>query len=167
MDRVLMLALCLKVQRSLWVYLAAGVCGGIGLIVSDRAIAQVNLQDFPQAKTQAQHLSQTLPPLEATPEAIPVESPRDAEDEEEITVTAQKREQQAKEVPVTLSNFDEKTIQDYQINSVPDLAAKVPNFTIAPSSSGRIFTYYGLRGLNNANFLLITPTWPHGKFSRF
>jgi outer membrane receptor protein involved in Fe transport len=115
-------------------------------MMGDRAIAQVNLQDFPQAATQSRYLSQTPPPLEATREAIPTPPDSDAnEEEKEITVTAQTREQRAKDFPATLSTFDDKVIQDYQINSVPDLTAKVPNFTIAPSSSGRIFKVSELR----------------------
>jgi iron complex outermembrane recepter protein len=74
-------------------------------------------------------------------------------DEEELVVTAQKREENPQEIPISITVFNEQAVEDSQINNIADLAARTPNFSINPSTSGRIFTFYGLRGLNNANFL--------------
>jgi iron complex outermembrane recepter protein len=78
---------------------------------------------------------------------------KDEADDEEVVVTAQRREERPRDIPFSITAFDQQTIQDAQLGRVGDLSTRVPNLNISPSSSGRIFTFYSLRGLNNANFL--------------
>jgi hypothetical protein len=48
--------------------------------------------------------------------------------EEEVIVTAQKRQERAQDVPIALSVFDAKAVEDQQIGNIADLAARPPKF---------------------------------------
>ena len=69
---------------------------------------------------------------------------------EEITVTAQKREENIQEVPLALSVFDEVAIEDSQIESVQDIAPYTPNFMMFDNTVGGCFTPV-VRGIKSGN----------------
>ncbi|MEM1395628.1 MAG: TonB-dependent receptor plug domain-containing protein, partial [Cyanobacteria bacterium P01_H01_bin.150] len=72
----------------------------------------------------------------------------------ELTVTAQKRPEEAQNVPLSLTVIPQQEIEDAQIDSFQDIADYTPNFRFAPTSSGGTeFSNYSMRGVNNANFL--------------
>lgn len=72
----------------------------------------------------------------------------------ELTVTAQKRPEDAQDVPLSLTVIPQQEIEDARIDSFQDIANNTPNFYFAPTSSGGTeFSNYSIRGLNNANFL--------------
>ncbi|NJR14800.1 MAG: TonB-dependent receptor [Calothrix sp. CSU_2_0] len=72
----------------------------------------------------------------------------------ELTVTAQKRPEDAQDVPFSLTVIPRQQIEDAQINSLIDIANQTPNFNFFPTSAGGTeFSYYSIRGLNNQNFL--------------
>jgi len=73
-------------------------------------------------------------------------------EELEITVTAQKREENVQEVPISITTFSREDLEDSQINSLQGIANSTPNFSIF-SQGGRTFTFYSIRGLSNGNFL--------------
>ena len=54
----------------------------------------------------------------------------------EIVVTARKREESLQDVPVAVSAFDEKLIQNRDITSVEKIAAIAPNFNVGRASNG-------------------------------
>ncbi|WP_321417565.1 TonB-dependent receptor [uncultured Desulfobacter sp.] len=58
-----------------------------------------------------------------------------AQQMDSITVTAQKIEENVQEVPISLSVFDELSIEDRKIESVQDIAQYVPNFTLVQTGS--------------------------------
>lgn len=72
----------------------------------------------------------------------------------ELTVTAQKREEDAQDIPLSVTVIPQQEIEDAQIDSFQDIANYTPNFRFAPTSGGGTeFSNYSLRGINNANFL--------------
>ncbi|ALG60976.1 MULTISPECIES: TonB-dependent receptor [Citromicrobium] len=54
----------------------------------------------------------------------------------EIVVTARKREESLQDVPVAVSAFDEKLIENRDITSVEKIAAIAPNFNVGRASNG-------------------------------
>ncbi|PAX56517.1 TonB-dependent receptor domain-containing protein [Brunnivagina elsteri] len=72
----------------------------------------------------------------------------------ELTVTAQKRPEDAQDVPFSFTLIPRQQIEDSQIDSLIDIANQTPNFNFFPTSAGGTeFSYYSIRGLNNQNFL--------------
>ncbi len=72
----------------------------------------------------------------------------------ELTVTAQKRPEDAQDVPISVTVIPQQEIEDAQIDSFADIANQTPNFNFfSTSSGGTEFNNYSLRGLNNQNFL--------------
>jgi len=71
-----------------------------------------------------------------------------------ITVTARRREETLQEVPVAVTAFTERAIEDYNIEDLGDLDALVPNLTIyaARGSSSTVTAY--LRGVGQSD-----PLW--------
>ena len=66
---------------------------------------------------------------------------------EDITVTAQKREESVHEVPISMTVFDEIAIEDSKIESVQDIAPYTSNFALIDKSSG-VFSPV-IRGVSN------------------
>ncbi|PKP83259.1 MAG: TonB-dependent receptor [Alphaproteobacteria bacterium HGW-Alphaproteobacteria-18] len=62
-----------------------------------------------------------------------------------ITVTANRREQSAQDVPMAIQAFGEDTLSQLQINSVEDLSSVVPGFNVSQSYQG--VPTYTLRGI--------------------
>ncbi|MGD1896958.1 MAG: TonB-dependent receptor domain-containing protein [Phormidesmis sp.] len=71
-----------------------------------------------------------------------------------LIVTAEKVEEDAQEVPISLTALTVENLEDGQIDSLQDIARYTPNFYFNPvTSGGNYFSYYSIRGLGNANFL--------------
>ncbi|MGG6270072.1 TonB-dependent receptor domain-containing protein [Leptolyngbya sp. AN03gr2] len=76
------------------------------------------------------------------------------ESEDEITVTAEKREDTLQNVPISITAFPRQELEDAQIDSLQSIANSTPNFTFLKGSTGAsYFDYYSIRGLSNFNFL--------------
>jgi iron complex outermembrane receptor protein len=73
----------------------------------------------------------------------------------ELIVTAQKRSEDVQDVPISITVIPEEEIEDADINSLSDIAANTPNFSIFNPS--RNFILYSIRGLSNFNFLSRDP----------
>jgi iron complex outermembrane recepter protein len=76
----------------------------------------------------------------------------ESEAEEEIVVTAQKAPERPQDVPISLTVLPRQVLEDTQINSLPSIAANVPNFSLFRFGGNRSLTTYSIRGLGNANF---------------
>ncbi|MGJ5674592.1 MAG: TonB-dependent receptor domain-containing protein [Nostochopsis sp.] len=89
------------------------------------------------------------------PETQPsTDSQKPNEPDIELTVTAQKRSEDAQNIPLSLTVIPQQELEDGQINSFADIANNTPNFSFSPTSSGGAeFNYYSMRGLSNSNFL--------------
>ena len=72
---------------------------------------------------------------------------------EEVTVTAQKREENVQEVPISLSTFDAEQLELLAAGGadVKFLSARVPSLLLE-SSFGRAFPRFYIRGLGNTDF---------------
>lgn len=68
---------------------------------------------------------------------------------EEVTVTAQRREQSLQEVPVSVTAISGDRVQEGGIMNVGDVAAETPNFTMTQFNIGE--PQYYLRGIGNSN----------------
>lgn len=92
-----------------------------------------------------------------TPETQPSadsQKPNEPDPDIELVVTAQKRPENAQNVPISVTVIPRQEIEDGQIDSLIDIANQTPNFNFLPTSSGGTeFSNYSLRGLNNQNFL--------------
>lgn len=66
---------------------------------------------------------------------------------ETMTVTAEKREEDIQEVPVSISALSEIQIEDARIVSIIDLAANIPNLDIIPIGGSRFYTTTSIRGI--------------------
>jgi outer membrane receptor protein involved in Fe transport len=71
---------------------------------------------------------------------------------EEITVTAQKREESLRDVPISVSALTGQKIQDSGIQRSEDLAAYVPNFTVTQDPIGDKINIRGIQSGNQAGF---------------
>jgi iron complex outermembrane recepter protein len=66
---------------------------------------------------------------------------------EEIVVVAQKREQKLVDVPIAISAFSSKKLDDAGIRTAEDLASFVPNLTLIPEASGNTTYAVSMRGV--------------------
>lgn len=64
----------------------------------------------------------------------------------DIVVTAQKREQNLQDVPVSITALSSDTIQSNRIRQVTDISAIAPNLTVRASAGGSNIPQYSLRG---------------------
>lgn len=64
----------------------------------------------------------------------------------EISVTARKRQENARDVPISLTAVDRQTLEDARINSSEDLFRSVPNMISNDLGDSRA-TYYTIRGI--------------------
>ncbi|WP_020588904.1 TonB-dependent receptor [Desulfobacter curvatus] len=64
-----------------------------------------------------------------------------------ITVTAQKTEENIQEVPISMTVFDEVTIEDKKIESIKDIAPYTSNFVLLDKGSG--YSAPSIRGISN------------------
>lgn len=70
---------------------------------------------------------------------------------EEVIVTAQKREQSLQEIPISITAFDEASIDAKRISNVKDLALFVPNLQIVESPGGTSGATIAIRGASTIN----------------
>ena len=66
---------------------------------------------------------------------------------EEIVVTAQKREQNLQNVPVSITAISENALVANRIVNVQDLNSAAPNLTIRQATGGTLYASYTIRGL--------------------
>ena len=67
---------------------------------------------------------------------------------EEIIVTAQKRAESLQEVPIAISAFDERTLEEFSFDHIMDVAEFIPNLNIStPFAASNPFI--ALRGIGN------------------
>jgi len=66
---------------------------------------------------------------------------------EEIVVTAQKREQNIQDVPISITALSAESMVANRIQSVIDLSAVTPNLTIRPGAGGGRNPQYSMRGI--------------------
>lgn len=66
---------------------------------------------------------------------------------EEIIVTAQKREQNLQDVPISITAVTANQLAANRVQDVRDLSAMVPNLTVRPSAGGSQVPNYTLRGI--------------------
>ncbi len=71
---------------------------------------------------------------------------------EEIVVTAQKREQSAQEVPVSVSAFSGEQARALGIDSTLDLALYTPGLTMGQNSGDGDFPFISIRGVSQRDF---------------
>ncbi|MCC6920651.1 MAG: TonB-dependent receptor [Alphaproteobacteria bacterium] len=75
------------------------------------------------------------------------QNPPAADDSEEIVVTAQKREQKLQDVPVAVSAFTAKTLENQATISLLNLSAKAPNVILQPVGYSPFASMFYIRGL--------------------
>ncbi|MGQ0569951.1 MAG: TonB-dependent receptor, partial [Armatimonadota bacterium] len=73
-------------------------------------------------------------------------------DVEEILVTAQKREQSAQDVPISISVFSAEQLSQLGIESTVELAAFTPGLTIGQNTGDGDFAFISLRGVTVRDF---------------
>ena len=66
-----------------------------------------------------------------------------------ITVTAQKREENVQEVPLSVGVISEQTIEEKNIREFKDLSRMAPNLNITTSGGAVNYTHFGIRGRIN------------------
>lgn len=71
---------------------------------------------------------------------------------DEITVTAQRREQSVQDVPISITAFSGDQLRDFGINSTVDLALVTPGLTIGQNSGDGDFPFISLRGVTLRDF---------------
>ena len=98
-------------------------------------------------------LTQETPPPDPTSQEQMEDSPEEQPLLEEIVVTAQKREENVKDVPVAVTNVSEEVLNVITSGGadVKALSGRVPSLMIE-SSFGRAFPRFYIRGLGNTDF---------------
>jgi iron complex outermembrane receptor protein len=68
---------------------------------------------------------------------------------EEIVVTAERREENINKVPISITAFSQRTMDDFHIQTVGDLASAVPGLYLTPpqGSGGQDFNQIAIRGV--------------------
>src|SRR5579862_5138261 len=67
----------------------------------------------------------------------------------EIVVTAQKREQDLQDVPISLTAVTQQSLEANRITSVIDLSSVVPNLAARPSAGGSQLPAFTMRGITS------------------
>ena len=71
-----------------------------------------------------------------------------------MVVTAQRFEETIQDVPLSITAFSEREIEDANIDSFESIAENTPNFSLfGEGSQTGFFNTYSIRGLSNSNFL--------------
>lgn len=71
---------------------------------------------------------------------------------EEIVVTAQRREQSAQDVPISLTVFSSEQLKELGVESTVDLAGFTPGLTIGQNTGDGDFAFVSLRGVTMRDF---------------
>ena len=90
-----------------------------------------------------------------TPSAMAQEAASDNADSDEIVVTAQKRSDNIRNIPFSISAVNGEDIADLTTGGedIRALAGRVPNLNVE-STFGRVFPRFYIRGLGNSDFTL-------------
>jgi iron complex outermembrane receptor protein len=106
---------------------------------------------FFEAAMKSRQLSLVVALLAAT--ALTPLAPAFADNPDEIVVTARKREEAAKDVPVSLTVMNQEQVAEYSAGGadISFLAARTPSVNVE-SSFGRTFPRFYIRGLGNTDF---------------
>jgi iron complex outermembrane recepter protein len=106
---------------------------------------QTENSQSPESKPEtAQQQNPTNQRQNQSPESQPESEPI------ELTVTAEKFEENVKGVPISITVIPKQQLEDSQINTIEGIARNTPNFIFLPNSS-RNFSLYSIRGLGNNN----------------
>lgn len=70
---------------------------------------------------------------------------------EEITVTAQRREESLQETPIAITAFTSRDLETQRVSNVMDLLNKVPSVNLAPFAGTRAAPNLFIRGMGNLN----------------
>lgn len=70
---------------------------------------------------------------------------------EEITVTAQKREENVQEIPVSVTAITGGALEERGVTNITDLTQAVPNLTVSASNMGASSLYFSMRGTTQNN----------------
>jgi len=116
--------------------------------------------DFPRRSLLAQACALLILPLAAqtalAQDAAPAEARSAATALDTITVTAERREQNLQDVPVSVGVVQGERMRDFTAggdDTLLALSGKVPSF-YAETTTGRIFPRFYIRGLGNIDFYL-------------
>ena len=71
---------------------------------------------------------------------------------EEVLVTAQKREQTLKDVPISISAVSGKTLENRSIDDLASLSSSIPNFFISENQIDSTLSIRGVTTGNNKGF---------------
>ncbi|MFV0644014.1 MAG: TonB-dependent receptor, partial [Sphingomonadaceae bacterium] len=71
--------------------------------------------------------------------------------ENEIIVTAQRREERLQEVPLAISAFDQAAMENSKVETLADFSAKVPNVSLQPVGAFQFASAFSIRGLGFAD----------------
>jgi len=74
---------------------------------------------------------------------------------EEIVVTAQKREENVQNVPISITAISATELQNRSVSQISDLQSVTPNVTFSTTAQGTLATTVGIRGLRNSNIELV------------
>ncbi|MBK7170225.1 MAG: TonB-dependent receptor plug domain-containing protein [Gammaproteobacteria bacterium] len=70
---------------------------------------------------------------------------------EEITVTAQRREESLQDTPIAITAFSKRQLETQRVENVMDLLNQVPSVNIAPWAGSRVAPNLFIRGMGNLN----------------
>lgn len=87
------------------------------------------------------------PALVSVPPLVQAQTDEQASKLEEILVTAQRREQNIQDVPISLTALSSSAIETNRIQSMADLSGVTPNLTIRPGAGGGRNPQYSMRGI--------------------
>ncbi|MGA0705306.1 MAG: TonB-dependent receptor [Steroidobacteraceae bacterium] len=96
--------------------------------------------------------------------AVAMAMPARAQMLEEIIVSAQKREESAKDVPISIQVVSGEVLQDQQINGLGDLADWLPNVFVTEDAVAGNISIRGVSSGSNAGFEQAVPTFVDGVF---
>jgi outer membrane receptor protein involved in Fe transport len=71
---------------------------------------------------------------------------------EEVVVTAQKREQTLKDVPISISAITGERLQNRSVDNMNDLSASIPNFFVAEAQIDSNISIRGVQTGSNKGF---------------
>ena len=71
---------------------------------------------------------------------------------EEVVVTAQKREQTLKDVPISISAISGERLQNRSVDNMNDLSASIPNFFVAEAQIDSNISIRGVQTGSNKGF---------------
>lgn len=109
--------------------------------------AEIDWDEF-ESSTGADEAAPATSPEAAEPEAAT--APRNDYAIEEIVVTAQKREQRAQDIPIALSAFTDDKVRGLGIESIENVAPRVPSVYFGSFGAARPQLY--IRGIGTRSF---------------